>query len=220
MNEVKRTARLRAAVFDLDGTLIDSLPLVLGSVAHALEPYGPRSATEIFAKLGGPPERFLPNLLDDVQHVTAAMARMDAYHRANAHTIAAFAGALPFLTALRARGVQLAVWTGRDRASMEELFPQTGLKNVFDTVVAGDDLPSHKPDPEGLREIMRRLGVTPAETIFVGDADVDVLGGVAAGVDSVLIEHARGITPEVRAKAWRSVRTTEEVYALLLRCAE
>jgi phosphoglycolate phosphatase-like HAD superfamily hydrolase len=88
---LKPKKKLRAAVFDLDGTLVDSLPLVLRSIAHAIEPFGPpRPTMEIFARLGGPPERFLPGLIGNTRDVPAALARMDAYHRDNQHEIAPF----------------------------------------------------------------------------------------------------------------------------------
>jgi HAD superfamily hydrolase (TIGR01509 family) len=214
---MKRAKPPRAIVFDLDGTLIDSLSLVLRAIAHALEPFGRRPADEIFAKLGGPPERFLVTLLDDAQHVPVALQRMESFHRENGHLIRPFEDVAQFLARLRAHGVKLAVWTGRDRESGTWLLRELALEGFFDTVVFGDDLPTHKPDPEGLREIMRRLGVQPDETLFVGDADVDVLGGVACGVDTVLIHHARQIEAQVRAKTWQNVATPREALELILR---
>ena len=91
-----------------------------------------------------------------------------------------------------------------------------GMENYFHTVLCGDDLPTHKPDPEGLRQIIRHLGVTADETLFVGDADVDVLGGVACAVDTVLIRHAREVDAAVSAQAWRTVTSPAEAYALVL----
>lgn len=215
---MSRTAPLRAAVFDFDGTLVNSLPLVLASIVHALEPFGGRATQDIFARLGGPPERFLPLLLDDPRHAPAALARMEEYHRANNHLVTLFDGAAAMLAALRAAGVRTAIWTGRDRASMEVLLRELHLESHFATAVCGDDLPTHKPDPAGLREILRRLGVSAAETVFVGDADVDVLGGEGAAVDTVLIRHARAVSGEVAAKAWRSVATPAEAFALVVGC--
>jgi HAD superfamily hydrolase (TIGR01549 family) len=216
-----RPIRPRAVVFDLDGTLVDSLPLVLQSIAHAIEPFGPpRPTMEIFSRLGGPPERFLPALLDDLRDVPAALQRMDAFHRANAHLIEPFDGANLLLERLRAGGVQLAIWTGRDRESCERLMNAHHLDGFFGAVICGDDLPTHKPDPEGLRELMRRLGVSAPETLFVGDADVDVLGGVACGVDTLLIRHGRAVEAHICAQSWRTVGSPFEAYELVLRCLE
>jgi HAD superfamily hydrolase (TIGR01509 family) len=214
---VKRVNPVRAVVFDFDGTLVNSLPLVLESIARALAPYGRKPTAEIFARLGGPPERFLPLLLDDPKHVPEAMARMDSYHQANNHLVEVFAGAARMLDLLQAADVRAAIWTGRDRESSEQMLRSLKLDGHFACVVCGDDLPTHKPDPEGLREIMRRLAVTPAETVFVGDADVDVLGGHACGVDTILIRHARQIAADVLSKSWHSVATPAEAYEIVVK---
>lgn len=214
---MSRTTPLRAVVFDFDGTLVNSLPLVLASIAHALEPFGSKPTMEIFARLGGPPERFLPLLLDDPKHVPEALARMDAFHHANDHLVELFEGAQAMLEALQRSGIQMAIWTGRDRITTERMLRSLRLGRHFATVMCGDDLPTHKPDPAGLREIMRRLGVTPAETIFIGDADVDVLGGRACGVDTVLIRHARDIAKEIAEQSWQTVAAPPDAFGLIVR---
>lgn len=213
-----RPAPLRAVVLDFDGTLVNSLPLVLASITYALKPFGGSPTSDIFARLGGPPERFLPLLLADPRNAPAALARMDEYHRANNHLLEVFGGAGQMLDQLAAAGVKVAIWTGRDRLSTEELLRALRLDSHIATTVCGDDLPTHKPDPEGLREILRRLGIRPAEAIFVGDADVDIVGGHACGVDTVLIRHARDIAGDIVAKAWRTVTTPAEAFALVVQC--
>lgn len=214
-----RTPPTSAVVFDLDGTLVDSLPLVLRAITHAIEPFGPaRPTMEIFARLGGPPERFMPGLLDDPRNTPVALQRMEDFHRENHHMIRPFDGATVVLEKLRARDVQIGIWTGRDRETTDWLLKHHGLTRFFDTVVCGDDLPSHKPDPSGLREILLRLETPGRETLYVGDADVDVLGGAACHVDTLLIRHSREIPAEVRAKAWRTVISPVEAYEVVLDC--
>ena len=82
-------------------------------------------------------------------------------------------------------------------------------------VVCGDDLPTHKPHPGGLEEALRKLSVTREQALFVGDADVDVLAGAAGGVRTILITHERPVAKEVTAKAWRTVVTPAEAYAIV-----
>jgi len=211
---------MRAVVFDLDGTLMDSLPLVLRALGHAIEPFGPPPTMEIFSRLGGPPERFLPEFVGGDHNVTVAMSRLRHYHRENYHLIRPFAGAEHLLSGLRSRGIATALWTGRDRGTLDELLDRHHLRDRFDTVVSGDDLPSHKPDPAGLAEILRRLGVSGDEALMVGDADVDVLGAAACGVGSVLIRHGRDVEPEISAQAWRVVTSPFEAYELVLERAD
>src|SRR4051794_40399542 len=126
-----RALRPRLVVFDLDGTLVDSMPLVFAAIAHAIEPFGSRSRDEIFARLGGPPERFLAGLLDDLKHLPAARQRLAAYDEANGHLIQPYDGVSLFLETLRAAGVRLAIWTGRDRVSAEWLLRRHQLDGFF-----------------------------------------------------------------------------------------
>jgi HAD superfamily hydrolase (TIGR01509 family) len=217
---MSRAVRPRAVVFDLDGTLLDSLPLVLRAITHALEPFGARPTMDIFATLGGPPERFLGPLLDDLKNLPVALERLENFHRENAHLIQPYEGVSTLLATLRSIDVQVALWTGRDRVSADWLLKNHRLEGFFATVVCGDDLSSHKPDPAGLREIMRRLKVKPEETLFVGDADVDVLGGVGCGVDTLLIRHHRAIELHIAAKSWRTVASPNEAFALVLSCVQ
>jgi phosphoglycolate phosphatase-like HAD superfamily hydrolase len=143
---------------------------------------------------------------------------MTAFHHDNRHLIRPFDGVGVVLERLRAGGAKLAIWTGRDRASGELLLRDHKLAKHFSTVVYGDALPTHKPDPEGLREILRRLDVPAQEALMVGDADVDVLGAAACGVDAVLIRHARIVEDAVQARAWRTVTSPIEAFELLFDC--
>lgn len=207
--------RPRAVVFDLDGTLFDSLSLVLAGLTHVLEPFGRRPTMDVFAHLGGPPHRFMAELLPPGADVHAVLARFRDYHLAHSHRIAPYEGARPLLRRLRAAEVPVAVWTGRDRLSTDWLLERHGLGEFLAASVCGDDLPSHKPDPAGLASILSRLALAPAEVLLVGDADVDVLGGAACGVPTLLIRHQRSIPDAVLDLCWRSVATPDEAYALV-----
>lgn len=207
---------IEAVVFDLDGTLVNSMPLVLRGYAHALEPYHPPlDEAHLLALLGGPPDRFFRELLPDPAQATAALARLETFFAGHAGLIQPFAGVPELLDRLEAAGRRIGVWTGRERASTEWILQRHGLAARIDATVCGDDLPSHKPDPAGLDAVLAQLGVAPDAALFVGDADVDVLAGAAIGVCTLLIRHGRRVSPAVQAKAWEIVETPAEAYARL-----
>lgn len=206
----------RAVVFDLDGTLVDSMPLVLRAYAHALEPFAPDlTAEKILALLGGPPERFFQSVVGSAQHAAAALERLNAYSAEHWRTIVAFDGVSALLEHLRGASLGVGIWTGRERRSTELLLREHGIAAWVDACVCGDDLPSHKPDPAGLEAALCQLDVGRDDAWFVGDADVDVLAGAALGVRTLLITHGRETTAALRAKAWRVVETPAEAYVLL-----
>ena len=212
----ERIAGIRAAIFDLDGTLIDSMPLVLRAFAHALAPFRPDLDEQgIFQRLGGPPERTLLELTGDAGKAGEALRRLGEFGFENGDLVQPFAGMHALLTRLHDGGLQLAVWTGRDRRTTEAILSAHGLNGFFATVVCGDDLPTHKPHPAGLVEILTRLELQPHEALYAGDADADVLGGAEAGVRTVLIRHGREAEAMIRDRAWQCVDTPEQAYALI-----
>jgi HAD superfamily hydrolase (TIGR01509 family) len=209
-------AGVRAVIFDLDGTLIDSMPLVLRAFAHALAPFRPDlDENGIFLRLGGPPARTFLELTGDEEKAAEALRRYDAFGFGNGALVAPFAGMRVFLERLRGNGLKLAIWTGRDRHTTEAIFKAHDLAGFFSAVVCGDDLDTHKPHPAGLREIMKQLGLRPDEALYAGDADADVLGGAEAGVRTVLITHGREVDTAIRLRAWGVVDTPEQAYLLL-----
>lgn len=206
----------RAVIFDLDGTLVDSMPLVLRAFAHALQPAcGDLTAETITRHLGGPPERTFRALIREERQIAEAMQRLMEFSLLTWRLIRPFDGMHGLLDHLRGARHRLALWTGRERESTTWILDENGIATKLDAWVCGDDLPTHKPHPGGLEEAMRQLGVAPEETLFVGDADFDVLAGAAGGVRTILISHDRLIDPAIRAKAWRTVQTPGEAYAVV-----
>jgi HAD superfamily hydrolase (TIGR01509 family) len=208
---------IRAVIFDLDGTLIDSMPLVLRAFAHALAPYRPELDEQaIFQLLGGPPSRTLRELTGDETKAAGALARLEEFGFENGALVKPFDGMREMLGDLRSRGLLLAVWTGRDRATTQAIIDAHGLGGYFSEIVCGDDLSTHKPDPEGIQAILTRLGLSPQDALYAGDADADVLGGYTSGVPTVLIHHGRDVDPVVSVKAWQVVPFPADAYALIV----
>jgi HAD superfamily hydrolase (TIGR01509 family) len=212
---------IRAVIFDLDGTLLDSMPLVMRAFAHALAPFRPDlDMAGIFQRLGGPPERTFLELIGDEANAGEALRRLESFGFENGSLVQPFDGMRDLLEMLHSTGLRLAIWTGRDRHTTESLLTAHNLAGFFTTVVCGDDLPTHKPHPGGLLEILSRLDVQPNQALYSGDADADVLGGAEAGVRTVLIHHGREVETSIATRAWHVVGTPPQAYALIAAALE
>ena len=212
--------RMRAAIFDLDGTLVDSMPFVVEAFIHAVEPFRARPLeVEVLAQLGGPLEACLRNLLGPLakESLGPAMERLLRYEHGQEQKLMPFAGARELLALLRSRGVKLGIWTGRDRWSAERVLEVHGLAGFFGAVVCGDDLPTYKPDPAGLLRAIELVGSRAEETVFMGDADADVLGGHAAGVHTIFVHHGRFAPAHVHSRAAEVFAEPGEAYEAIIR---
>ena len=181
---------LRAALFDFDGTLVDTTELIYQSMRHAAgEVLGredlPREI--LLANVGQPLPRQM-ELLD----AERAEALLESYrlHNNEHHDslIGEFPGVEGSLARLRASGVKIAVVTSKRLPSVEmalERFP--GLGEVVDRFVTMEDTEEHKPHPGPLLKGLELLGVPKEEAAYVGDSPFDVAAAKAAGVKSVAV---------------------------------
>jgi HAD superfamily hydrolase (TIGR01509 family) len=210
---MSRVRGQRGVVFDLDGTLVDSMSLVLEGLATAVAPYRPRpSSEEVMATLGGPSDACVRRLLGSRKHCAAALAAYLDFLRRHEDRIRPFRGARRLLADLSGAEVRLGIWTGRERTSTLVRLEALALRGSFDVLVCGDDLPTHKPDPAGLLKIIRRWRLPREAVVFVGDSDQDLAGGVAAGVAVVTISHGRRIAPALAAQAFAVAATPAAAY--------
>ena len=184
-----RPPRPAAVLFDLDGTLIDSIDLILKSAIYAFDKCGfaAPSAAEWLAGVGRPLpimfRHFAPRGDDDVPVLIAAYREFQmANHDALVH---AYAGIPEMLGALAERGHPLAIVTSKTDALAARGLAHTGIDKFFDTIVGMDSCTRHKPDPEPVMIALDRLGYAPGEAWFVGDSVHDMESGNAAGVATI-----------------------------------
>jgi pyrophosphatase PpaX len=181
---------LRAALFDFDGTLVDTTDLIYQSMRHAAgEVLGREISREVLmANVGQPLPRQMELL--SAEH---AEALLDSYrlHNEENHDalIKEFPGVEESLARLRSAGVRVAVVTSKRRFSVDmalKTFP--GLGEVVDQWVMMEDTTEHKPRPEPLLKGLELLGKIPKEeAAYVGDSPFDVAAAKAAGVRSVAV---------------------------------
>ena len=190
----------RAVLFDLDGTLIDTLPDLHAAACAMLNDLGrpPLPLESIRAYVG----RGIPNLIKRVLanslHVAedpnppppeAVASYRRHYAHENGRNAKVYPGVLEGLASLRAQGVPLGVVTNKADTFIQPLLEQTGLSGYFEVLVGGDRLPKVKPDPMPLVWACGRLGVSPTETLFIGDSINDALAARAAGCPVFLLPY-------------------------------
>jgi phosphoglycolate phosphatase len=189
----------RLAIFDLDGTLVDSLDDLHASVNHALRELGlpPRSREEIHGFVGEGARLLLARAVDPHDHlVEPALAVWRPHYEAHCLDRTR---PYPGVEALLAgAGRTLAVHTNKPGGMARKILAGLGLLPRFAAVVGGDEAP-RKPDPTGVLEIVARVGGSPGETVFVGDSRVDVAVARAAGVPMVAVTWGYGSRAELAA---------------------
>lgn len=191
----------KTVVFDLDGTLADTLELILASYQHAFRTVlGREEDPEVIRSWIG------RTLMDAFTSYSPehAQALYDAYLPWNdsntERLIRGYGGVRDLLADLGAAGVRLGVATSKRRASAQQAMRVLGLTEHLPVLVAMEDTATHKPDPAPILLAIARLGGTPAEAVYVGDAVVDVLAGQAAGTATVAVTWGAG-RPEALAVA-------------------
>jgi HAD superfamily hydrolase (TIGR01509 family) len=216
----RRPARqkpIQGVLFDLDGTLVDSLPLTFDALRMAVRPYLGRlvSDDEINALLGPPEPAILAQLVGP-NLAPACHARYERLYVARLRRMAPFAGILPMLAECRREGLKLGVSTGRGAALAEQTLHVLRLRPRLDVVITGDDVRQPKPSPEGILRALDELALKPAGALWVGDSPLDIQAGRAARVRTVAaLWGARDVRAMERAKPRFLCRTPEELRAVI-----
>jgi 2-phosphoglycolate phosphatase len=210
------TSPVRAVVFDLDGTLVDSRADIVASCEHALRAHGlpPVEVATVVGAVGDGARRLLARvsgLGEEAAGFAPLLATYLEYYAARGYQrTVLLPGVSAALTGLEA--LPLAIATHKQRATTWPLLAHLGLQERFAVVVCGDDLPRHKPDPEPLFAIAERLGIEPWTLVMVGDGPQDVLAGRAAGARTVGIPGC--FVPRARLEAAAPDAMLEDMAAL------
>lgn len=175
-------------LFDLDGTLVDSIELILASFRHAFGTHLGTCPTdaELVAGIGTP---LLAQILEVVPDETRAAAVMATYRSFQMQhhdaMLREFNGTRETLALLRERGHPMAVVTSKMSELAHRALRHTHLDAYVDVVVGHDMCTRHKPDPEPVEIALRLLDRPAANAMFIGDSPHDIASGNAAGVTTV-----------------------------------
>ncbi|GAC1403160.1 MAG: pyrophosphatase PpaX [Chloroflexota bacterium] len=186
-------------LFDLDGTLIDTVELIVRSFQHVAERHLATvlDRAAVVATIGRP----LLECLDEMApgRGEALCATYRAFNRAHHDLLVQpIPGARDALAALRRRGYRLGLVTSKPREGAEMALVRYDMGPLLDVIVCLEDTARHKPAPDPLLHACHLLGVAPHAALYVGDSTFDVLSAQAAGMPVAAVLWGAG-TPEALA---------------------
>ncbi len=174
----------RAVIFDLDGTVVDSLRYTFAAFRFALAPFGaPPGDAEIFAAFG-PPERTILSRLLPAEALDVAYGRLQEYYSTHLHELRMHPAMRPLLHDCRTQGLPCGLFTGRGADSTRLLLERLDLAWAFDASLSGDEALRPKPAPDGVQQLLRSMRCEAGETLVVGDSPLDCAAARAAGASA------------------------------------
>ena len=188
MTEKSGTSRRPLAVlFDLDGTLIDTIELLLACARHTFEGRTPAPTDdEWIAGIGTPLRKQFAAYTTSDDEIEELAQRYRAYQRLHHDRLTtAFPGVLDTLDELERRGHPMGIVTSKSNEMMDRGLEWVGIMRHMRTRIGMDNAKRHKPDPHPVQAALEDLGYSPYEAVFLGDSPHDIASGNAAGVTSI-----------------------------------
>ncbi len=213
--------KVNAVLFDLDGTLVDTVGAFYLLAKLTGEEFGLEvTKSRMYDTLNHGIsywDRVVPASVKDRQAMTDKLNNraMQLWPSIIGDNAGAFPNVDETLSGLKTAGYTLGIVTGSGEKSLELLY-QLGVAELFDAVITGPDVEKRKPDPEGLLKCLERLDVAPADAMYVGDSVIDMQASRAAGVLPIGVLTGAGTSPTLcKAGAYRIIRSHEHIMELL-----
>jgi len=197
---------LSTFLFDLDGTLIDSIELILRSYRHTMRTHrGLEPPDDVWMSgLGTPLWVQFRHWTDDPAEIEAMVATYRAYNLAHHDALVRpYDGVVAAVRDLGAKGKTLGLVTSKLRSGAIRGLQVAGLEDAFAVIVGADEVTHPKPHPEPVLKALEHLRVPAADTVFIGDSRHDIECGRAAGVKTAAVlwgpfdrSHLENLAPD------------------------
>jgi phosphoglycolate phosphatase len=199
----KPTDRIRAVAFDLDGTLIDTMSDLTAAVNLMLSMLGARELPEsrVRALVGNGVDQLVTRALSEsvgssATHAAQRSAALALFRRLYSQGLFKYSklypGVLPTLRSLADADIRLCCITNKDSVFTEPLLKAAGLSQFLAFTLCADRAEDRKPSPNLLLAACSRLGITPAEMLYVGDSSMDIGAARAAGSPVIAVNYGYG----------------------------
>jgi pyrophosphatase PpaX len=199
-------AAILTVLFDLDGTLIDSVRLILDSYHHTLATHGlpPRTDEEWLAGVGTPLTAQFSAWRDDPGTLEALIATYREYNlKHHDRMVTVYPGVVDLVRGLKAEGISTGLVTSKNRSGAVRGLALAQLEHLMDVMVCADEVDNPKPHPEPVEKAVRLLRADRRSTLYVGDSVHDMHSGRAAGVRTGAVlwgpfgrSHLEGARPD------------------------
>jgi len=178
-------SRLQTVLFDLDGTLIDSIRLILDSYHHTLTQHNlpARSDEDWLRGVGTPLNVQFSHLPDSPEMLEAMIATYREFNlKHHDRMVSVYPGVVKAIREIKSAGIQTGLVTSKNRQGALRGLRLAGLEALMDVMVCADEVSNPKPHPEPVEKAVALLGAEPARTVYVGVSIHDMHSGRAAGV--------------------------------------
>lgn len=207
-------------LFDLDGTLVDSLPTIAAGMSQTLGEFGHDFAPEKIVPLIGAPMQILAQQLTKVSEDVAEemyQRYLELYSSELIQTTKPLDGAGELLGRLRDAGARLAVVTNKNEHGGKLMVEIQGWEHHFEVIIGRDTTPRPKPAPDGSLHALTVLGVTPERASFVGDTEFDMAAAHNAAIGQRIgLVGARSVAQLEESGATHVVETLDQVEGIVL----
>lgn len=191
-------------IFDVDGTLLNSLDGYQLAASRATQPHGYSVSLDHVRRALDTNQPFWDFILppgsrrDESLIMALRAATMRHWPAALREVVRVIPGTAGMLARLRAAGMRLAIFTGSGGESLPALEAE-GLLDYFEVIVTGDDIEARKPSPSGILLCLEKLGLPPDRVAYVGDSAIDVTASLSAGVTSINVLTGAGNSASLHA---------------------
>ncbi len=194
-----------AVLFDVDGTLVDSLGMIIPGLADTFETFGGRRPEEsLIASLIGLPLREQVRLVAGDEPTDEQAAGMKAYALERFESYVDnerfFEPAIEALRKLKRRGLATALVTSKCSVELEPFLSRFPAADSVDTVVCSSNVSKPKPDPESALLACERLGVAPHRAVMIGDSIFDARCASSAGIPFIAVSYGAGTRANLQAE--------------------